>query len=71
VFDVENNLLELVTQHDFRGVFVGVQGENERDVVAPSECEGSKVFHGVEDPVNGACLNLSRVTWLKIELRYR
>jgi len=68
--DVENNLLKLGTQHDFGGGFVGVQGENEREVVAPSEREGSKVFHGLNGRVNAPRLNLSK-TWLKSVLRYR
>ena len=50
VFDVKDDLFQLGAQYGFIRVFVGIQGENEREVVALSEHEGMKGFHGSNDP---------------------
>lgn len=44
--DVKNDLFQIGTQDDLVGVLVGIQAENEREIVAPNQREDPNVSMG-------------------------
>ena len=49
---MKSNLLQLWTQDDRRGVFLGIEGEDESEVFAVNKREGVEVLHGTKGWVN-------------------
>ena len=51
---IKSNLLQLWTQEDCRGVFLGIKREDESEVLAVNEREGVEVLHGTKGWVDTA-----------------
>ena len=64
MFVVEDNLFQLGTQYGFGGVFVRIQGVNEREVFAFRKHEGAEAIYAAKGFVSAPRHNPSRVIWV-------